>query len=136
MNNPQRMLRDLELQVTKSLPNGAGTEYSDSIDLGDTSTSVFVADCELLIEAPELATTVLGDGATMTYDVEHSDDDETFETLADTVLVQTGADGEGADADEARLRLPSTVKQYVRVAATNSAAADASGSTVTVGLVF
>ncbi len=136
MNNPQRMLRDLELQVTKSLPNGAGTEYSDSIDLGDTSTSVFVADCELLIEAPELATAVLGDGATMTYDVEYSDDDETFETLADTVLVQTGADGAGADADEARLRLPSTVKQYVRVAATNSAAGDASGSTVTVGLVF
>ena len=56
MNNPQRMLRDLELQVTKSLPNGAGTEYSDSIDLGDTTTSVFVADCELLIEAPALAT--------------------------------------------------------------------------------
>ena len=136
MTNPQRMLRDMELQVTKSLPNGADTEYSDSIDLGDTTTSVFVADCELLIEAPELATADLGDAATMTYDVEHSDDDETFETLAATVLVQTGADGAGADAAEARLRLPSTVKQYVRVAATNSAAGDASDKSVTVGLVF
>ncbi len=136
MDNPQRMLRDLELQVTKSLPNGATTEHSDSIDLGDTSTSVFVADCEMLIEAPALATAELGDAATMTYDVEHSDDDETFETLADTVLVQTGADGEGADANEARLRLPSTVRQYVRVAATNSAAGDASDSSMTAGLVF
>ena len=136
MNNPQRMLRDLELQVTKSLPNGAGTEYSDSIDLGDTTTSVFVADCELLIEAPALATADLGDAATMTYDVEHSDDGTTYEDLANGVLVQTGADGAGADADEARLRLPSTVKQYVRVAATNSAAGDASDKSVTVGLVF
>lgn len=136
MTNPQRMLRDAELQVTKALPGSATTIYTDSIDLEHSANGVHVADCELLIEAPALATADLGDAATMKYDVEHSDDDTTFTDLANSVLVQTGADGAGAAAAEARVRLPSTVKRYVRVAVTNSAAGDASDKSVTAGLVF
>ena len=136
MTNKQRKLRDAELQVTKALPGSATTIYTDSIDLEQDTTGVFVADCELLIEAPALVVGDLANGETMTYDVEHSDDDESFSDLANGVLVQTGADGAGAVAAEARLRLPSTVKRYVRVAATNSAAGDASDKSVTAGLVF
>ena len=136
MTNKQRMLRDAELQVTKALPGSATTIYTDSIDLEQDTTGVFVADCELLIEAPALVVGDLANGETMTYNVEHSDDDESFSDLANGVLVQTGADGAGAAAAEARLRLPSTVKRYVRVAATNSAAGDASDKSVTAGLVF
>jgi hypothetical protein len=136
MSNPQRMLRDGELQATKALPTGAGTIYTDGIDLEHDASGVFVADCELLIEAPALAVADLGDGATMVYDVEHSDDGVTYEDLANRVLVQTGAGGAGAAVAEARFRLPSTVKRHIRVAATNSAAGDASDKSVTAGLVF
>lgn len=136
MSNPQRMLRDAELQVTKALPNGAATVNSDSIDLEHSANGVHVADCELLIEAPALATADLPDTKTMTYDVEHSDDDSSFEDLANGVLVQTGAGGAGAVAAEARVRLPSTVKRYIRVVATNDGAGDASDKSLTAGLVF
>jgi hypothetical protein len=138
MSKKQRMLRDAALQVTKALPGGAATIYTDGIDLEHDTSGVFVADCELLIEAPALATADLADGATMKYDVEHADESDfsDVEDLADSVLVQTGAGGAGAAAAEARFRLPSTVKRYVRVAATNSAAGDASDKSVTAGLVF
>jgi hypothetical protein len=130
------MLRDAELQVTKALPNGAATVNSGSIDLEHSTNGVHVADCELLIEAPALATADLPDTKTMTYDVEHSDDDSSFSDLANGVLVQTGADGAGAAAATARVRLPSTVKRYVRVVATNSGTGDASDKSMTAGLVF
>ncbi len=136
MTNKQRMLRDAELQVTKALPNGAATVNSGSIDLEHSTNGVHVADCELLIEAPALATADLPDTKTMTYDVEHSDDDSSWSDLANGVLVQTGADGAGAAAATARVRLPSTVKRYVRAVATNSGAGDASDKSVTAGLVF
>jgi hypothetical protein len=130
------MLRDAELQVTKALPNGAATVNSGSIDLEHSTNGVHVADCELLIEAPALATADLPDTKTMTDDVEHSDDDSSFSDLANGVLVQTGADGAGAAAATARVRLPSTVKRYVRVVATNSGTGDASDKSMTAGLVF
>ena len=136
MSNQQRMLRDLELQVTKALPNGAATVNSGSIDLEHSANGVHVADCELLIEAPALATADLPDTKTMTYDVEHSDNDSSWSDLANGVLVQTGADGAGAAAASARVRLPSTAKRYVRAVATNSGAGDASDKSMTVGLVF
>ncbi len=138
MSNPQRMLRDGALQVTKALPNGAATIYTDGIDLEHDASGVHVADCELLVEAPALETADLGDAATMTYDVEHADESDfsDAEDLANSVLVQTGAGGVGAAAAEGRFRFPSTVKRYVRVAATNSAAGDASDKSLTAGLVF
>lgn len=134
--NPHRRLRDAALQVTKALPADASTIYTDGIDLEHDATGVHVADCELLIEAPALVVADLADGATMTYDVEHSDDNATFTDLANGVLVQTGAGGAGAAEAEARMRLPSTVKRYIRVVATNSGTGDASDKSLTAGLVF
>lgn len=134
-------VRDASLQVTKALPNGAADIYTDGIDLGGSSRAQFDGGhrAELLIEAPALATADLGDGATMKYEVQHDTDSAfgTAESLYGTPnLTQTGAGGAGAAAATKRVALPTDVKRYVRVKATNSAAGDASDKSVTVSLVF
>lgn len=122
-------LRDANLKVTKTLPNGAAAVNSDKIDLGSgLGDADFLADVELLLSAPALTTAQLGDAATMTYDVQ-TDDDANFGsplTLIDNAIVQTGAAGAGAAAATKRFRLPSNVERYIRVVATNSAAGNAS----------
>jgi len=130
-------LKDAQLSVTKTLPNGAATEVSSGIDLGITANSDFQANAELLIEGPALATGELPDTETMTYDVYH-DSASGFGSevlLAGSVLVQTGAGGTGASAATGRLRLPTTVSRYIRVKATNSGAGDASGESLTASIV-
>ncbi len=131
-------VRDAQLIQTKALPNGAGSTSTDGFDLGHGSKGDFLAPCELLIEAPALATADLGDADTMKYSIEH-DTDPAFGTavaIAKEVLVQTGAGGAGAAAASARFRLPSNVNRYVRVKATNSDAGDASDKSFTVSLMF
>lgn len=131
-----RDLIDAQLQVTKALPNGAGTATSSGIDLGITSNSDFQAGVELLIEGPALTTGELPDSETMTYAVYHdSASDFSGEALlADSVLVQTGAGGAGASAANGRLALPTNVSRYIRVKAVNSGAGDASGKSLTASL--
>lgn len=129
-------LRDALLKVTKALPSGASAINSDGIDLGHGTTGEFHANCELLIEAPAVTTAMLGDAATIKYDVADSADNSSFSTIAATVLTQTGAGGAGAAATSKRFRLPSTVRRYVRVTATKSAAGDASSVSLAASLVF
>lgn len=134
----QPSVKDASLIQTKALPNGAASTSTDGFDLGHGASGDFLAQCELLIEAPALVTGDLGDAATMKYSIEH-DDAVGFGTavaIAKEVLVQTGAGGAGAAAASARFRLPTDVKRYVRVKATNSAAGDASDKSFTVSLVF
>lgn len=130
-------MSDASLAVTKALPPDASSVTSDAIDLGHGTAGDFLANCELEIVAPALTNAQLGNTSTMTYIVEH-DDDSAFgsaATLIDRVIVQTGA-GAGAAAVTKRVRLPKGVKRYVRVKATNSAAADASAKSLTAGLKF
>lgn len=133
-------LKDADLSVTKALPNGAASVSTDGIDTeADPDNGNFVAPCELLLEIPDLAVGELANGETITYDVEHDSDSAfgTAETLAGSVHVQTGAGGVGDVGADVRVRLPSTVKQYVRVTATKTGATgDASTATLTVSLVF
>lgn len=131
-------VKDASLSVTKALPNGANTIYTDGIDLGHGSKGDFLANCELLIEAPLLVVGDLANAATMKYSIQH-DTDSAFGsavTLLPDVLTQTGAGGVGAAAATKRVRLPSDVNRYVRVMAVNSGAGDASDKSVTVGLRF
>ncbi len=124
---------DASLKVTKALPNGAATVYSDGIDLGISTRGDFLAQVELLLSAPAMATGVLGDAATMKYSIEH-DDAEGFGTVAalqTDFLVQTGAGGAGAAAASKRFRFPTNVKRYVRIKAVNSAAGNASAVSLT-----
>lgn len=131
-------VRDAALIQTKALPNGAAATAIDGFDLGHGSKGDFLAQCELLIEAPALGATPLPNAKTMTFSVEH-DTDPAFGTavvLADKVIVQTGAGGVGDGAETARFRLPTNVNRYVRVKATGSGAGDASASSFTVSVVF
>jgi hypothetical protein len=127
-------VRDTNLKQTKALPNGAATVYTDAFDLGAASGKQDrLANCELLISAPALVVGDLGNGDTMKYDVQ-CDDDSAFgspRTLGLAVITQTGA-----AAATARFRLPTNCERYVRVAATNSAAGDASDKSVTAELLF
>lgn len=126
-------LRDSLLTVTQSLPDGAATVQSDGIEVHPPG-GAFLADCEVLIQAPALTSLELGDSETVTYDVIHSDDDSAYSTLYSGVLIQTG--DTGADAAESRVRLPTDVKRYVAVQATKTGAdQDASGESVTASIV-
>jgi hypothetical protein len=131
-------LKDASKSVSKALPSGASAITTDSIDLEKGSAGDFVAPCELLIEAPAVTTAMLGDAATIKYDVIHSDNADLSSpvTLAATVLTQTGAGGAGAAAASCRFRPPTNVKRYVGAKATKSAAGDASTKSVVVSLVF
>lgn len=131
-------MKDASLKVTKALPNGAATIYSDGIDLGHNTTGDHLAKCELLISAPALGATPLPDAKTMKYSVQ-MDDNSSFSSatvLFADVITQTGAGGAGAAAATFRLSLPANVERYIRVRAIGSAAGDASGSSLTAELVF
>lgn len=136
-NTKQFALGDAQHSKTKALPSGASTIYSDPVDRGPAADrDLHLAPCELQVDAPALAVGQLADASTMTYLVQHSDDDSTYVTINPSVGVQTGAGGAGAAAATYRYALPSTVKRYVRVGATNSGADDAKDASLTMGLKF
>ena len=131
-------VKDTALKVTKALPNGAATVYSDGIDLGHGTKGDFLTNAEVKISAPALTTTQQPNAKTLTYTIQH-DDAAGFGTVADLypgVLVQTGAGGVGAAAAEFAARLPVDVKRYVRVKAVGSATGDASGASLTFEVLF
>lgn len=124
------------LKVTKALSNGAGTVSSDGIDTGNGPNGTFLVDHDFVIEAPALTTAMLPDDQTMIYHVYH-DTDSAFgsETLLySAAITQTGAGGAGAGAATKRLKLPSDVKQYVRVKAVKAGSGNASTVSLTASL--
>ncbi|HET6442444.1 MAG TPA: hypothetical protein VFH53_08710 [Phycisphaerae bacterium] len=130
-----REIRDNLLKVTKALPETAETVYTDEIDLGAGEK---VAGMDLLISAPALAVGELGDGDTMTYEVQ-TDSDPLFlypRIVIPAALVQEGADGAGAAAATRRFALPSDADQYVRVAVTADGANDAADKSVTLEVLL
>lgn len=132
-------VKDANLSLTTALPNGAAAVTSAGWDLGAQSGKQdFLADCELHIESPALLTGDLADAATLKFDVEHAaaSDYSDATALAKEVLVQTGAGGAGAAAANARFRLPTTCKRYLRVKATKTGAGDASDKSMTTSLKF
>ena len=132
------MTRDYSTKVTVALPNGAATVYTAGLDLGHTENGIPPAGSYLEIAAPLLAFADLGDAATMKYDVQ-CDTDSAFgspTTLAKEVVVQTGAGGVGAALQTVLFAIPPHAERYLRVAATNSAAGDASDKTLAANLVF
>lgn len=131
-------LRDANLKVTKALPGSATNVTSTSIDTGKTTAAgVQPGDVEFLLSAPALTTAMLGDAATMKYDILTSDSADLSNPVAyiTTALTQTGAGGAGAAASTFRFRLPSDAKRYVGFKATNSAAGNASTVSATLELL-
>ena len=131
------LVGDAALKRTLTLPNGAATTVTDGIDTQNSARGSFQANTEVLVEAPLLGATPLPDTQTITYQLFH-DTAVGFgsETLLATLGVQTGAGGAGAAAATFRIRLPTTVKRYVRAKAVKTGAANASASAAAVSLRF
>lgn len=131
-------LRDALLRQTKALPDGAATTTSDPIELHPGAhNSAFLANSELLLTIPALATALLPDTQTVTYTLEASNDPE-FNSGVDVIspaVVQTGAAGAGAAGTTLRVRPPTNVKRYVRAKAVKTGAANASAASMTVELL-
>jgi len=132
------LVQDYGTKVTKALPSSAATIYTAGIDLGHSANGRVPPGTEIVITAPALAVGELGNGDTMKYAVQ-MDHDSAFgspTSIYGDVLTQTGAAGAGAAAAEKRVALPSDCERYVRIAATNSAAGDASDKSVIANVFF
>lgn len=129
---------DGNLAVTKTLPNGAANVTSTSLDTGESSTGSNTTPYEFLLEVPALTTGILGDAATIIYDVvtSASADLSGPTTVAKAILTQTGAGGAGAAANSVRFRLPTNAQRYVGIKATKSASGDASALSMTLSMKF
>jgi hypothetical protein len=109
-----RSLRDANLTVSKALPAANANNASDSIDLGATSPGVTVESVDLVIEVP--ATPSLVDTKSHTLKVQDSADNASFADVAEIATVtRTGAGGAGAAATTRRVKLPPSVRRYVRL---------------------
>ena len=131
-------VEDAQLQRSFALPNGANTTNSTGIDLESTPSGSFVADTEIVINAPALTTGELGDTQTITYSLRQSAnaDFSGDSELLGGLIVQTGAGGAGAAAAERRVRLPTNVQRYVRLRAVKTGASNASTKSGTMKMVF
>lgn len=131
-------VNDAAMEKALPLPNGAATTNSTGIDLESSPNGDFVAESEVLINAPALTTGQLGDTQTITYSLRHSDaaDFTGDAELLGGLIVQTGAGGAGAAAAEKRVRLPSNVKRYVRARAVKTGASNASTASGSVKMQF
>lgn len=131
-------LKDAAKSATGALPGASTNSDIGDIDLEVTGNSDFVAGCELLVESPAVTTGELPDGDTLTVNVTQSDDSgfATEEVVANGVVLATGAGGAGAPAGEARVRLPTNAKRYIRVNVANSGIGDMSAKEATASLVF
>lgn len=131
-------IRDANLTVQKAFPAGAATNYSDGINLEESSRADFVSRAEFLVEIPLMTTGELPDTKTYTVSLQH-DTDPAFGTAVDlypNVLVVTGAGGAGAAAVSKRLGIPSDIKSYVRLKQVGVATVDASTKKSTLSMVF
>jgi len=133
---------DAALRSTVALPSGASATTGNGIDLGHDPTRTvpgqLVAEFELLIEVPAVTTGMLGDAATIKYDVVTSANSDLSSptVVAKEVIVQTGAGGAGAAANSVRFRLPTNCQRYVGLKSTKSASGDASSVSATMTAGF
>lgn len=128
--------KDAGLVQTITLPNGAAATTNTGFELPQNANGSFTVEHELLLEAPLMATGIMGDSKTMIYSVE-TDDNSSFSSatvIIPEIMRQTGASGAGVAAKSTRFRLPSNVEKYVRVKATGSTTGDASSKSATVTL--
>ena len=128
-------LKDNSLKVTKALPNGAASVYTDGIDLGLSVRSDMIACVEVVVTGPTMATGIMGDGKTMIHTLE-CDSDSGFGSVRTlgVVLTQTGAGGAGVTESTGRFRLPTDCERYIRLKSTGSTTGDCSSKSVTLEL--
>lgn len=120
-----------------ALPAAPGDVFTAPIDLEQTDHGGLHTDIEFVIESPALTTAQLGDGETVVYSIEESDDEAFTAPLPryTNYATITGADAAGAEATDVRFRLPSDCLRYVRLKATTNGS-DASAASASLALRF
>jgi len=127
-----RLIRDALLAVTRTLPAANANNNSTSIDLGDVTPVLHGQNHELSLEMPALPS--LANATTATVTVQDSANDTDFAAIPSlATLVLTGAGGVGSAATTRVVRLPSTVRRYIRV---NIAVANSGGDNTAATFTF
>lgn len=129
-----KSLRDLLLDVSRALPAQNTNANSSAFDLEQALPDTLPERFELLIDMPA---TTCATGQTITFTVQDSADNSSFATLAPVAtFVLTGASNATA-ATQRYIRLPSTVRRYVRVnIAMSATTGDQTAITAGIRLVF
>jgi hypothetical protein len=121
-----RNIKDASKQVSVSLPAAAANVNSASIDLGYNPGQIENAEVELAVDE----TTALVDTKDVDVTLYDSADDSSFAAVAvfaAPLLKVTGVTGNGNDETKLQVRLPRTIRRYVRI----NVAVETAGGTVT-----
>lgn len=129
-----KSLRDILLDVSRALPAQNTNANSSAFDLEQAVPDALPEHFELLLDIPATTTAT---GQTITFTVQDSADNSSFAAVpALATLVLTGASNATA-ATQRFIRLPSTVRRYVRVnIAMSATTGDQTAITAGIRLVF
>lgn len=121
-NEFSRNIQDASLQNSTAFPAAGANNSSATIDLGAGVAKHFNAEVE--ISWPAMA--ALADTKNVIFTLQDSADDSSYASI-EMVHTITGAGGAGVAAGTKRFRLPSNVRQYLKL----NAAEDAAGGNIT-----
>lgn len=120
-------VQDGLLTVTTALPTQTNTVNGTSIDLGIAAPALTGAHSDLNINAPDGAT--LNTGQTLTFTIQDSADNSSFAAVTGlSTYVVTGVSNLVPVGSNRSVRLPPTVRRYIRVSCAASATAGTSAS--------
>ena len=125
MATTYRSIIDAEKQVTVALPAAAANVDSGSIDLGEVPGLIENVEVEIDIDA----TTALVDTKDIDVHLEDSADDSSFADIDifDNPILKVTSDGGGSSRTRLRVRMPRTVRRYIRM----NVAVESGGGAVT-----
>ena len=129
-------LRDVNLRLTKALPDGAAAVVSvRGIDTGSVGGG---RGADWMLTAPDLGVAEIPNGNTMRYDIIMSANADLSApvTYIAGAIVQTGAGGVGAGGSVYRFATPSTALRYFGLRITGDGAGDASGKSGLLEVLF
>ena len=110
--------------ITTALPAANANNNTASIDLGDAAPGGATEFFDVRITVPALPS--LADGQTITLALQDSADNTTFAAIGEFAsFVRTGAGGTGAAAADRQIKLPATVRRFIRL---NQAASATAGN--------
>ena len=120
-----RNIKDASKEVTKALPAAAASANSDSIDLGPNPGQIEDVEVEIEVEA----TTALVDTKYIRVKLQDSADDSSFADIEEFAnpLVNIVSSGGGSPETKLQVRLPRTVRRYIRAV---SSVEDGGGSVI------
>jgi len=109
-----RAFKDASVIVTKALPAADAANATDSIDLQVNTGGSNLDKVDFQITIP--ATPALVNAKTITFTLKDSADDTTFNAITGfSTIVLTGAGGVGAAAVSRIIKLPPSVRRYLRL---------------------